>query len=75
MSAHDGDGRQHGETYNPEEREALRAQMRQGNADARAELDRRGHRGPHPRVQALMDAGLWPMPYPGPAAGSGDGRP
>jgi hypothetical protein len=49
-----------GDTYGPDEVIALRAQIRRANADARAELERRGVRGPHPRVQALKDAGLWP---------------
>lgn len=48
------------DTYGPEEVAALREQLRRGHAEARAELERRGVRGPHPRVQALKDAGLWP---------------
>lgn len=70
MSDH-ADRRQHGDTYTPEEQEALRRQLRQANADARAELDRRGHAGPHPRVKALMEAGLWPRAYPGTAGEDG----
>lgn len=59
-----------GDTYSPEEQESLRAQLRRGHADARAELDRRGNRGPHPRVKALMEAGLWPQAYPNAPAGA-----
>ena len=57
--------------YSPAEVEALRAQARRAHAEARAEIDRRGPRGPHPRVQALIDAGLWPGP---PRRGPGTDR-
>ena len=71
MSSEADDCPQPGDNYTPEEQEALRRQLRQGNADARAELDRRGHTGPHPRVKALMEAGLWPRAYPGTAGEDG----